>query len=183
MVSVPTVLKVGEWTVDPATNELRRRDQATRIEPKSMQVLRFLAERAGTVVTREELFQAAWPGMVVGDEALSQTITKLRRALGDDPRSPRYIETISKRGYRLTAAVGTAAAPPAQPASRPGMPRWLAVAAVMVPLIWAAAWMFDSPPPVPADPPADRQEAWTTVTVMPFEWIGGDPGQAWFARG
>src|SRR5688572_3352698 len=179
MVSVPTVLKVGEWTVDPATNELRRRDQATRIEPKSMQVLRVLAERAGSVVTREELFQAAWPGMVVGDEALSQTITKLRRALGDDPRSPRYIETISKRGYRLTAAVGTAAAPPAQPASRPGMPRWLAVAAVMVPLIWAAAWMFDSPPPVPAD----RQEAWTTVTVMPFEWIGGDPGQAWFARG
>ena len=182
MVSVPTVLRVGEWTVDPATNELRRKDQATRIEPKSMQVLRVLAERAGSVVTREELFQAAWPGMVVGDEALSQTITKLRRALGDDPRSPRYIETISKRGYRLTATVGPSA-PAVQPAPGRGMPRWLAVAAVVLPLLLAAAWLLDPAPPPTAEPAADREESWTTVTVMPFEWIGGDQGQAWFARG
>src|SRR5688572_28400169 len=171
MVSVPAHLKVGDWTVDPATNELRRGGEATRIEPKAMDVLRVLAERAGTVVTREELFQAAWPGMVVGDEALSQTITKLRRALGDDPRSPRYIETISKRGYRLTATVGPPA-PAAPPAPGRGMPRWVAVAAVALPLLLAAAWLLDPAPPPPAEPAAEREDSWTTVTVMPFEWIG-----------
>src|SRR5688572_4711076 len=182
MVSVPAHLKVGDWTVDPATNELRRGGESTRIEPKAMDVLRVLAERAGSVVTRDELFQAAWPGMVVGDEALSQTITKLRRALGDDPRSPRYIETISKRGYRLTAPV-MSPTPPAAPASRRGMPSWLAAGAVVLPLLLAAAWLLDTSRAPPPGPRAEREEPWTTVTVLPFEWIGGDPAQAWFARG
>ena len=102
---LPKALRIGEWIADPASNELRRGDQSVRIEPRSMDVLMRLADAAGAVLTREELLAAAWPGMVVGDEALSQSITKLRRALGDDPRTPTYIETIAKRGYRLMAPV------------------------------------------------------------------------------
>ena len=64
-----------------------------------------MSERAGRPVSREELFAAAWPGVVVGDEALTQTINKLRKAFGDASRSPSYIETIAKRGYRLIADV------------------------------------------------------------------------------
>ena len=103
-------LRIGSWQVDRTTNELARGGEVVRVEPKAMEVLTVLAGRAGQVVSREELFAAVWPGVVVGDEALTQAIIKLRRALGDDPRSPAYIETISKRGYRLIAPVGSRAA-------------------------------------------------------------------------
>ena len=70
-----------------------------------MEVLMLLAEHGDRVVSREELLKAVWASVVVGDEALTQSIIKLRRALGDDPRAPSYIETIPKRGYRLIAPV------------------------------------------------------------------------------
>jgi DNA-binding winged helix-turn-helix (wHTH) protein/TolB-like protein/Tfp pilus assembly protein PilF len=98
-------LAIGQWLVDPRSNELRRGSEVVRLEPKAMDVLMLLAERAGRPVTRDELFTAAWPGVVVGDEALTQTINKLRKAFGDASRSPSYIETIAKRGYRLIADV------------------------------------------------------------------------------
>ena len=91
-------LAIGPWIVDPPINELRRGNEAVRIEPKAMDVLVFLADRAGRLVSREELFAAAWPGVVVGDEALTQTINKLRKAFGDASRSPSYIETIKSSG-------------------------------------------------------------------------------------
>jgi DNA-binding winged helix-turn-helix (wHTH) protein/Tfp pilus assembly protein PilF len=103
---VTASVRIGEWIADPRTNELRRGGEVARVEPKSMDVLMLLARHEGAVVTREEIFAAVWPGVVVGDEALSQAITKLRRALDDDPREPRFIETIPKRGYRLVAAMG-----------------------------------------------------------------------------
>ena len=97
------LLSIGDWQIDPDANELLRDGRAVRVEPKVMQVLLRLADRPGGVVTREELLDGVWPGVVVGDEALTQTIIKLRRALGDDPRRPTYVETIAKRGYRLIA--------------------------------------------------------------------------------
>src|SRR5690242_188747 len=93
-------LRIGEWRIDSTVNEFDRAGRTVRIEPKVMEVLMALAERAGEVVSREELLAAVWPGVVVGDDALTQSIIKLRKALGDKPRSPAYIETISKRGYR-----------------------------------------------------------------------------------
>jgi len=101
----PLRLRIGDWWVDPGANELGRDGESARIEPKAMQVLAVLARHAGRVVGRDELLSEVWPGVVVGDEALTQTIIKLRKALGDSPRSPSYIETISKRGYRLVAPV------------------------------------------------------------------------------
>src|SRR5262245_44606785 len=106
-------LRIGDWLADPDASELRRGTEAVRLEPKAMAVLMLLAERPGRLLTREELFERAWPGMVVGDEAITQCIIKLRRALGDNARDAAYIETVSKRGYRLIAPVGAAAAPPA----------------------------------------------------------------------
>lgn len=111
------VLQVGDWLVDPALNEVRRGEEAIRLEPKAIEVLVHLAGKAGDVVGRDELLAAIWPGVVVGDDALTQAITKLRRALGDEAHKPRYIETISKRGYRLLAPVGRLA--PGEPGSAP----------------------------------------------------------------
>ncbi|MFN3567158.1 MAG: transcriptional regulator, partial [Burkholderiaceae bacterium] len=109
--------RIGDWLADPDTNRLDRAGDTVRVEPKVMEVLMALADRAGCVVGREELLQVVWPGVVVGDEVLTQAIIKLRRALGDNPRSPSYIETISKRGYRLIAPVGEAATAVSSPVS------------------------------------------------------------------
>ncbi|HYN62514.1 MAG TPA: winged helix-turn-helix domain-containing protein [Rubrivivax sp.] len=130
-----SALKVGDWDVDATANQLSRDGQSTRLEPKVIEVLVYLARHAGDVVGRGELLQAVWPGVIVGDDALTQAIIKLRKAFGDDARQPTYIETISKRGYRLIAPVRTAApepeaaAPPSPPAAPTRHPRlWLVVA-------------------------------------------------------
>ena len=104
-------LRIGEWTVEPAQNELLRDGKALRLEPKVVEVLVQLAARPGKVATREELLARVWPDVVVGDDALTQAIIKLRKALGDDAQEPRYIETIPKRGYRLIAPVRNDADP------------------------------------------------------------------------
>src|SRR5688572_143550 len=109
----PPVLSIGEWKVDAERNELRRKGESLRLEPKAIEVLLFLAHRPGRVVPREELLAAVWPGVIVGDDALTQAIIKLRKALGDDAQAPRYIETIPKRGYRLIAPVEASVESPA----------------------------------------------------------------------
>ncbi len=183
-------LRIGDWAVDPATNELRRGDQTVRIEPKAMDVLALLAERAGTVVSREELFAAAWPGLVVGDEALSQSIGKLRRALGDDPQAPAYIETIAKRGYRLKATVRRESAVAVEAPPRLGARRWWPwVGGALAVLAIAGGYLALRPAPGTPAPAAaaesagDRLGSFVTVTVLPFESLGSDSSQAYFARG
>ena len=187
--------RVGAWLADPATNELRRDADVVRIEPKAMNVLVILARRAGQVVTRETLMACAWPGVIVGDEALTQSIIKLRRALGDSPRRPAYIETIAKRGYRLIASVGTAT-PDGWPArvETPGRlpaPRRLrppAVAAGVVALLTLATVVLlrvhgsGQDPGAATEIPDLLPRAELTLTVVPFEALGaGD--HAYLARG
>ena len=70
-----------------------------------MALLLHLARRAGDTVTREQLFEAVWPGVVVSDDTLTQAIIKLRKALGDSAKNAAYIQTVPKRGYRLIATV------------------------------------------------------------------------------
>ncbi len=105
------MLRLGAWEVDPSSNELRRGTEVAHIEPKAMDLLVAMAARPGIVLGRDELIAAVWPGVVVGDEVLTQAVIKLRRALGDTAREPAYIETIAKRGYRLIAPVVAERAP------------------------------------------------------------------------
>jgi TolB-like protein len=104
---------VGDACFDSRTGELRRNGNVTRLTPKATALLAALVERAPELVTKAELLTRVWNGKAVGDEALSSCIQELRRALNDDSRRPRYIETLHRRGYRLIAPIG----PP--PASRP----------------------------------------------------------------
>jgi len=101
----PDSLHVGDWHVRRASGELSGPDGVQRLEPKVMDLLILLASRPGQVLSREDLFAALWPELVVGDDTLARTVSKLRQALGDDARAPRYVETIAKRGYRLVAPV------------------------------------------------------------------------------
>ena len=98
-------IRIAEWSVDPASNQLARGGQAVRLEPKVMEVLIYLANRPGEVVTREELEATVWAGTIVGYDSVTSAIQKLRKAFDDDPKQPRIIETLSKRGYRLVAPV------------------------------------------------------------------------------
>ncbi len=90
-----------EWRVHPSLNRLRRGDDIARVEPKLMDVLLFLADQPGQVVSKDDIAEAVWPGVFVTESVITRAIAGLRRALEDDARSPRFIETIAKRGYRL----------------------------------------------------------------------------------
>lgn len=97
--------RVGDFEADRAGGTLTGSGGQQRLEPKVMDLLSFLAARHGRAVAREEITAALWPGLVVGEDSLARTVSKLRRALDDDAKAPRYIETIAKRGYRLLAVV------------------------------------------------------------------------------
>jgi len=206
--SIATRWQIREWCVEPAVNEIRRNDETLRIEPKAMEVLVFLANRAGQVVSRDELLSALWPGVVVGDDALSQAIIKLRKALRDPAKSPQYIETIPKRGYRLIATaerieVDRTRPPEPSPQSDPGVPipaqgttrslRRAATAAVVLVLLVAAGVVFLTTQnrqelstveaPSVDDLTVDRSAVLPTVAVMPFETQADDAEQAYLGRG
>lgn len=96
---------VGEWLIDPKTNRLIRDDQDTKVESRVMEVLVYLADRSGELVSREELERGVWKNRVVSYESVTSTINKLRKAFNDNPKAPNYIETVPKKGYRLIAQI------------------------------------------------------------------------------
>lgn len=106
MIDLPASrLRVLDCEVD-ALRRVVTRDtggRASRLTHKALQVLVALVERRGNVVTRETLFSVVWPDTMPTDDVLTQAITQLRKAFGDDRDAPRYIETIPKVGYRLLA--------------------------------------------------------------------------------
>ena len=97
--------RLAEWTVQPQLNTLERNGRTARLEPKVMQVLVCLADHHGELVPKEQLIRVVWADTFVTDEVLTRCISELRKALHDDPKQPRFIETISKGGYRLLPPV------------------------------------------------------------------------------
>ena len=99
----------GEVRFNIESGDLHRDGRTTRLTPKSAAVLAALLEKAPGLVTKEELLNRVWGGRAVGDEAITSCIQEVRRALDDDARNPRYIETRHRRGYRLLVPVMPAA--------------------------------------------------------------------------
>ena len=110
--------QVGEWVAEPSWNRIRRNSETVKLEPLVMRLLATLAAAPGRPLLRRELLDAIWPDTIVNEEALSRAVSQLRRALGDDPKAPRYLQTVHKGGYCLIAPV-TAALAEAAPASPP----------------------------------------------------------------
>ena len=98
-------LRVGDWLVDPASREISREDKSVRLEARTMGLLLCLAERAGSVVSIDELLDQVWAGVIVTPDSVYQAVASLRRLLGDDAKQPAYIETVPRLGYRLVAPV------------------------------------------------------------------------------
>ena len=101
------VARFGVFELDLSAGELRKSGVKLRLQGQPFQVLALLLERAGEVVTREELQQKLWPSdtFVDFDHSLNTAINKVREALGDSASSPRYVETLARRGYRFIAPV------------------------------------------------------------------------------
>jgi TolB-like protein/DNA-binding winged helix-turn-helix (wHTH) protein/Flp pilus assembly protein TadD len=200
-----SVVRFGTFEVSLQSGEVRKAGLRIRVQQQPMKLLEILLEHPGEVVTREELRSRVWPGESFGDfdQALNIAIRKLRSALGDSAESPRFIETLPKRGYRFIAdvsVVDTDARPRKQelvagdlPATDPGPKiqgiglavapqrrlwptRWIIVAlALVLSLAILSVWLFRSRAPAPT--------GIRSIAVLPLENLSGDASQNYFADG
>lgn len=92
---------IGAWTFEAGANELRRDGERRRLEHRAAVTLELLCHRLGEIVTTEDILAQVWNGRAISPNSIPVVISDLRQALEDDARSPRYIETVAKRGYRL----------------------------------------------------------------------------------
>ena len=102
---VPRRLYFESYTLDLTNCALRRGREEVRLRPKSFDVLRYLVEHAGRLVSKEELIKAVWPGVFVTDDSLVQCVGDIRGALGDEAH--RIVQTVPRRGYLFASAVST----------------------------------------------------------------------------
>lgn len=178
--------RVSGYLVEPSILRVSGHGKEARLEAKAMQVLLYLVEHAGRVVSRMELEDELWPGRIVTEDSVTNAISKLRRVFGDDARRPRVIETVPKSGYRLISEVtsidalgdaGGISAGPSEPSSRSGW-KWRTpwfIGAVATLLLLVTAWWLLERDGAIADKPA--------VAVLPFENLGATPEQDYFANG
>lgn len=111
--------------MQPRLNRLVLGEGCVKIRPRLMDVLAFLAQHEGEVLSKDTIIAAVWARPFLAESVLSRSIADLRRVLGDDAAQPRFIETITKRGYRLVAPVERVEPPESDsvPVARPGPPR------------------------------------------------------------
>ena len=114
--SVSHDFHVGNWLVEPSLCRVSRAGRTVHLRPKLIDLLEFLASNQGRMVGKDEILERVWHGEFVVESVLGRSIADLRHALGDDAASPRVIETIPKRGYRLIAPVREAGGPSVPPA-------------------------------------------------------------------
>jgi TolB-like protein/DNA-binding winged helix-turn-helix (wHTH) protein/Flp pilus assembly protein TadD len=187
------VLHFDTFQLDPRAGELRKRGVKLRLQGQPLEVLAILLQRPGDLVTREELRAQIWTAdtFVDFDHSLHNAIARIREVLGDSADTPRYIETLPRRGYRFIAKVEEVGiqAPtvpaPIQAASEAPMPlkrtktgAALAFAFLTFAAIAVALWLL---PTVShrtiASPPL------RSIAVLPLANLSGDPSQEYFAEG
>jgi DNA-binding winged helix-turn-helix (wHTH) protein len=110
-----SVIRFGLFEFDPQAGELRKQGIRVRLQGQPVEILAMLLARPGELVTREELQKKLWPAdtFIDFDPSLNAAVKRLRAALGDSAETPRFVETLSRRGYRFLAPVD--AAPVAAP--------------------------------------------------------------------
>jgi TolB-like protein/DNA-binding winged helix-turn-helix (wHTH) protein/Flp pilus assembly protein TadD len=198
-------LRFGVFEMDLRTGELRKHGMQVRLQKQPFQVLAMLLEHAGEVVTREELQKNLWPAdtFVDFDHGLNKAINKIRDALGDSAENPRFLETVSRRGYRFLAEVkdvdagslpvptpgievssapqySDAAKAAPQPVTRqqvvPSLTsrRLGAILAALLVILAASALYFRYRP---------SSSSIRSLAVLPLESLSGDASQDYFADG
>lgn len=194
-VKVQQRIRLGEdFELDANSYQLRRSGRVLRLERIPTEILIFLAEQPGQLVSREEIAHRVWgkDAFLDTDNSINGAIRKIRQVLKDDPEQPRFIQTITGRGYRLIASVEPVADPPAtpvdpEPESAPSPPlpteakshRWPRLIALSV-LIAAilGTWLLTT---LRARPRSSGERV--MLAVLPFENLTGDASQDYFSDG
>ncbi len=198
------VLRFGVFEADLHARELRKQGMQIKLQEQPFQILAFLLEHPGEIVTREHLRQKLWPAdtFVDVDNSVNAAINRLREALGDSPESPRFVETLPRRGYRFVAPVTEIKGPerdsvhenanamiPARSEEVPAIGNLrgsrtiaklsLAVALVVI-LVAASVWAWEK-----WREPISLQNSphITSLVVLPLTNLSGDPSQDYFADG
>lgn len=149
----PLIYRFDGLTLDGATRRLRRGEEELSLEPKSFRLLEFLIENRDRVLGKEEIFRAVWNETSVTDNALTRAIAQIRKALEDDPRQPRFIETLPTVGYRFIGKLTAVEPPPSAKRLLRKSPRisaWVAIALVVLTATGLASWWFWPRPSAPA---------------------------------
>lgn len=179
----------GVFDLDLRTGELRKHGLRVRLQRQPFDVLALLIERAGDVVSREELQRTLWPSNTFVDfeHGLNKAINKIREALGDSADAPRFVETVARRGYRFLADVKVAPSAPIvvaetpaeRPPAAPGRARtreWTIAAFVLAVVVTASAvWALRSATRAPS--------TIHSIAVLPLESLSPDPSQDYFTDG
>lgn len=149
-------IKIGKWSFSPDTHRLEAADKSMMLENRQAQLLLFLARNSGRDISKQELFDHLWRPHVVNDDALYVCIGNLRKALGDNPRSPVYIKTLPGYGYRLLAPVTETqtALKPSRFRTRHRQPLYFLAASATAAGLLGAALLLPTQEPVAVEPPA-----------------------------
>lgn len=116
----PPAFRFGSFVLDPATFRLWSVRGDTALSPKAIDLLLMFVEQPARLFTKDEIFRLLWPDVAVTDNALTQVVSEIRRALGDTPASARYLQTLARRGYRFVAPVARVS--PASPSAPHRLP-------------------------------------------------------------
>jgi TolB-like protein/DNA-binding winged helix-turn-helix (wHTH) protein len=194
---VSRLLRFGVFEADLQTRELRKQGKQIKLQEQPFQILAFLLEHPGEIVTREQLRQKLWPAdtFVDVDNSVNAAINRLREALGDSAESPRFVETLPRRGYRFVAPVTAASTAERVVASEPASPALAGIAyaasnlkarssrrktsvalGLVVMLVGASVWAWQK-----WQSPSSLHI--TSVVVLPLTNLSGDPSQDYFADG
>jgi len=187
------ILRFDDFELDVRTGELRKRGVKLRLQGQPLQVLAALLNRAGDVVTRKELRAQIWTAdtFVDFDHSLHNAIARLREVLGDSAETPRYIETLPRRGYRFIAPVDraethspspstTSERPNEAPADlRPTRSRTFLTATILTLLVIAVVvWLARTD-----THPTSAAPRLNSIAVLPLDNLSGDPSEEFFADG
>lgn len=177
---------VSDWYVDVDANQIISSQQSVKLESKVMALLVFLAKHPNDVISRQQIETEIWKNQVTSYDALTSCLRRLRKALGDNSRNPQYIETVTKKGYRLVAPVrwenkaeNVLAYPEISP--RAYSKKFFSIIIITTLLISAMAIYFLASRD--DQPISSTQQSTPAIIVQPFETLGEDPKQTYFSQG
>lgn len=200
-------IQFDDIRVEPRNFKVFKAGAALALEPKTFLLLTYLIENRDRLVDKQELLDAIWKDVAVTENSLTREVGKLRRVLGDDPKTPRYIETIHTRGYRFIAAARTFDDSPEEqtqdalpvtstvlmspaaelggPGSRRRLSKWLPyklfVALSAVGLLIASGFLLRKP--AEGTKPAEAKRGNTTLAVLPFRSLSADMSDRYIGLG